>query len=533
MKYFVCFVVFIAMALNVSTWGQPKPTKKKRQRTTSQTTTPRSSNNAPQQDRSNDNSQGATSSNKKTKRNRKSQTGRNNSNKGHNKNKTKSKKQDNYFYVENEKYFVSFGPDGGTEYFQIMTNTSWDIKTQTYNWGHLYRNGNSITLRVEPNNATTSREDYFIIGKGNNTKTIKIAQRGRPETRLSVSSTSLSFNENGGTKTMNIDANTNWSIKETPASWVHTYKNGNQLQISLDPNTSRESRNGFFTIVAGDKTVRVDITQAKKKPQLTVSEKNVHFSNSSGTKYITIDSDGEDWYIDGSSVSWAHLSKSGNYLEIKIDSNTSTSERSNYFTIKSGANTKDIFITQDAAPYTNTSTSYYNNTYSSRNQYKGESWWKGRVSFGIEGQGSVYYAYKPWREVNEELFYSFGAGVVLRFGKYSDFLNLTLGCRWMRLGYNNEDLKVNYGNHVVVPGNLKLNLFYMGEISKFYMGGGFEYGFGLKDMPNFMDWNAGIGINSRHIDWYIFYKQFMKCKNVMLFDDDYKRHIGTSITIYF
>ena len=62
---------------------------------------------------------------------------------------------------------------------------------------------------------------------------------------------------------------------------------------------------------------------------------------------------------------------------------------------------------------------------------------------------------------------------------------------------------------------------------------GFEYGFGLKDVDNFMDWNAGLGINSRHVDWYVYFKQFLECNGVRIFDDDNKNRIGTSLTFYF
>jgi len=74
-----------------------------------------------------------------------------------------------------------------------------------------------------------------------------------------------------------------------------------------------------------------------------------------------------------------------------------------------------------------------------------------------------------------------------------------------------------------------------GEIGRYYvLGGGFEYGFaaGDKDVDNFMDWNAGIGINSRHVDWYIFYNLFFGDDNA-IFTGDYKDSIGTSLTIYF
>lgn len=525
-KLTCCIFLVLLMSWAINMAAQKRPSINRNLITSKQTTT-KSPQKTPKK---------SSSSKSSIKSSSKSSSTRSKSNKKSTTNTQKNNKGKAYFDIEGNKYDVTFDADGGTEYFYISTNTSWKIDLETDNWGHLYRNGNTLTLVVDPNNSTVLREDYFVIGNAYEYIEVYIHQKGRKSISLSSSTDHLKFSEAGGTQTLTVYSNSDWHIGIVPDSWCQCKRSGNQLIFTADPNNYGTSRTDYFTIVAGDKSIRINITQDKKEKSLWLSNDEIYVSSMGDTKYITVDSEGEYWEIGTNTNSWGHLSKSGNTLTLKVDPNRSSSTRTDYFTVKSGNNTKRVDITQYGAPASSSSNqstsdkSNYNYNYDTfyENDYDGESWWKGRVSLGVEIVGSVY----GGSNFRDMLFYSYGAGLILRFGKYSDFLNFSTGCKWMRLGYDNDGNKGNFGNHLVVPGNLKFNLFYMGA-SKSYIGGGFEYGFGLKKASDFMDWNIGIGVNSRHIDWYLFYKQLLECNNTILFDHVYKHHIGTSLTIYF
>ena len=430
----------------------------------------------------------------------------------------------------------------------MTTNSSWYISTGTNSWAHLTRDGNRLTLSVDANNSTSSRSDYFVISNDGQTRRVDFTQQGC-STTLSLSTTSLSFDANGGTRTINVNSNTNWRVGAAPASWGHYSISGNQLTFKADPNNTSRSREDYFTIVAGDKSVKVNVYQ-KKESMLSLSTENLTVAADGETKYIIVDAGGDTWDIGTSTNSWGRLSKSGNSITIAFDPNTSPQSRTDYFTVKSGDKTVRVNITQNGKSSTTSSyTSSYNSSstpssYSSggSKQYGYDNYYYSsddevsRFSVGIEIFGDISVSFSSKNEGGDYLLYNYGAGLMFRIGRFSDIINFTFGGKWMGVGLHDKygDSDGNMYNYIIVPGNLKINTFRIGDSAKFYLGGGFEYGFGLKDAPYIMDWNAGIGINSRHVDWYVFFKQFLDCKGENLFDvDDNKNRIGTSLTFYF
>lgn len=78
---------------------------------------------------------------------------------------------------------------------------------------------------------------------------------------------------------------------------------------------------------------------------LNVSDDDIYMSADGGSKDISVSTDG-DWYIDVDAANWGHLTKYSNSVTVRVDRNTSTSSRTDYFVIKSGNYTRRINITQ-------------------------------------------------------------------------------------------------------------------------------------------------------------------------------------------
>ena len=165
---------------------------------------------------------------------------------------------------------------------------------------------------------------------------------------LSVTPSSLSFNASGGTRTITVNSNTKWEISVNTASWGHLTRTGNTLTLRVDANTSSSSRTDYFKIKAGDKEERIDISQEVEVVSytLSVSQSSFSFGASGGTQTITVNSN-TDWSISVPTASWGHLTRSGNTLTLRVDANTSTSSRTDYFIIKAGDKEKKISISQD------------------------------------------------------------------------------------------------------------------------------------------------------------------------------------------
>lgn len=255
---------------------------------------------------------------------------------------------------------ANFKAEGGTKTFTITASRSWSISKNIQSWGHLSKNGNVLTLRVDANTATSSRSGYFELVSGEKKIRVNITQEGAVGAKqtntsqkgsaavLSVSTENLEFSSSGGTKTITIIAEESWDIVAKTFSWEHFTKNGNQLIVKLDENISTASRSDWFTIKSGDKEKRIEIFQEGRSETLTVSPENLEFSSFGGTQTITITTNG-DWSIGTPTASWGHLTKSGNQLVVKVDQNASMSSRTDYFTIKAGNLVKRVNITQSAA----------------------------------------------------------------------------------------------------------------------------------------------------------------------------------------
>ena len=181
---------------------------------------------------------------------------------------TKRQVQQAYFKITPQS--VSFGSDGGTRTFEVSSSKSWSISVNTASWGHLTRNGNTLTLTVDPNSGTSSRTDYFNILSGSKTLRVDISQS--KATSLSVSSQNLNFSSSGGSQTLTITSSDSWNIGTSTYDWGHLTKSGNQLIVRIDPNNSTSPRTDYFTIKSGDSEKRININQSGKT--VTTSSKS-------------------------------------------------------------------------------------------------------------------------------------------------------------------------------------------------------------------------------------------------------------------
>ena len=157
---------------------------------------------------------------------------------------------------------VSFSAEGGSRTLSVNSSDSWHISTNTYNWGHLSRNGNSLTLRIDANNSRELRTDYFEISSGTKTYRVNIRQTGMSQVYLNVSPTNATFPSSGGSENIHIDTNFEWSISVNTNSWGHLTRHGNQLILKVDQNTSSSQRTDYFKIKAGNIERTINITQA-------------------------------------------------------------------------------------------------------------------------------------------------------------------------------------------------------------------------------------------------------------------------------
>ena len=190
-----------------------------------------------------------------------------------------ARKSSNNFYFSISSTDADFTENGGTKSFSISASKSWVITINTASWGHLIRSGNSLSLRVDANTSSSSRSDYFVISSGSKDIRVNIHQDGA--NNLSISSSELSFDSTGGTKTISVTSSKLWSIGTKTCSWGHLSTSSNEVQVTIDPNTTTNTRTDYFTIKSGNLEKRINISQTASSSANSINAtiKNVTVSN--------------------------------------------------------------------------------------------------------------------------------------------------------------------------------------------------------------------------------------------------------------
>ena len=91
---------------------------------------------------------------------------------------------------------------------------------------------------------------------------------GQKLCNLNLSATGLDYTYEGGDKTITITAENGFEIQNPSASFITTSLSGNNLKITLAPNTTTTAKNGTVKIFGCNETYSVKITQAAKPTML-------------------------------------------------------------------------------------------------------------------------------------------------------------------------------------------------------------------------------------------------------------------------
>lgn len=176
----------------------------------------------------------------------------------------------------------------------------------------------------------------------------------------SDSQTRVSFPKEGGMQEVTFSSRANSENIEVISndSWISASKTSiGKIKITAQKNEGAK-RTGTITIRAwttlmgvrtssSDGTIYVE-QDAGHASFLSISPSEVTFPHSGGSKTLTVNTDGF-WEISTSTAWWGHLSRSGNTITLRVDSNPEL-ERSDYFELKSGEKTTRVNVTQLTNP---------------------------------------------------------------------------------------------------------------------------------------------------------------------------------------
>lgn len=162
---------------------------------------------------------------------------------------------------------ISSPSEGSTTKIVVTSDRDWEVQRASSDFYTVTRKGDGITVVVKANTSTEKRSDYFYVKTKDGSKQQKVTVKCEgvsikaEAATLSVSQDYLSFEASGGTNTIQVTSNSEWSISVGVSSWGHLTRNGNILILQVDANNKADARNDYFTLQAGDKTKKINIHQ--------------------------------------------------------------------------------------------------------------------------------------------------------------------------------------------------------------------------------------------------------------------------------
>lgn len=176
--------------------------------------------------------------------------------------------------LEISKNTLSFLQAGGNEIVEISTNQNWAFSTPPQ-WLTLSassgKNSASVTLAATENPGYSPREVTLTITAGSLMERILVSQPGLDPV-LTVTPKNVGFEVDGGTETVAVTANVEWTpeLSAGAEQWVslNVAENKTSITLTAGPNTTAAQREATLTL-NGDQEKNAVITLVQDGPQNT------------------------------------------------------------------------------------------------------------------------------------------------------------------------------------------------------------------------------------------------------------------------
>lgn len=144
---------------------------------------------------------------------------------------------------------VNFSAKKGEQILNINSNFDWECYYDA-EWLLVRQQQDRIKIVVDANNQAESRIAYInFLYEGDVKAEIVVLQDGID---LTIDKTNLSISSKGGTESILISCNTDWSIENLIEDWCTVIKEENSIAISATRNYQMQERSGTISIKAGD-----------------------------------------------------------------------------------------------------------------------------------------------------------------------------------------------------------------------------------------------------------------------------------------
>ena len=290
--------------------------------------------------------------------------------------------QEGYRYLAASTTQLSFNSGASAQRFSVVSNVSWNITVE----------GGDGWLTVTPTSKTVSGHDetevkvtkYADTGDPNGGPyhaIITVAGGGLTQTveawapwshYLTVDTSHLDFNSNGGKQSFSITSNRDWNISvEGGDGWLEVIPlsgdGSKEITVSATTNTNIDPREATITVSGYWISQTIKIYQAGNG-YLTVIPASLIFSEIAGAQTFNVTSN-VDWNISVEGGSgWLTVTpqrgRGGQEITVTAWANTGSNPRTATITISGGGIIQTVNVTQNGCGYinVNTSTLRYNVT---------------------------------------------------------------------------------------------------------------------------------------------------------------------------
>ena len=184
----------------------------------------------------------------------------------------------------------------------------------------------------------------YVASKGGNSETMV-----SPEISLDLNN--IEFTAANGSRAFNIKTNTSWTAS-SDQSWCSVSptsgKNNGSVTVMVEENTSTSPRTATVTVRSEIDILTVKVIQNEAKAAISLDTSTMEFTSSSGEKTFKITAN-TSWTV-SSDQAWCSVSpasgKNDGTIIVKLNENTSVSERTAMITVKSDVGDQTVKVIQ-------------------------------------------------------------------------------------------------------------------------------------------------------------------------------------------
>ena len=221
---------------------------------------------------------------------------------------------------------LSFDSVGGTQEIAISSNFDYQI-TSNVDWLTCKKVSDGVSVTASSYDITEDRTAEITISnaKYNQSKSVKVTQK-KFVLEFEVGISELTFKVEGGTQTIPVTANFEYSVSES-ADWLSYQITSSGVKLTATANVEEKENTAEVKIYSNKYgvTKTVYVTQKEFVPTITIDKTELCFDAKGGIQSFSVSANFE--YSVSENTDWLSYKRNGNSVIITVDSYDVTEAR--------------------------------------------------------------------------------------------------------------------------------------------------------------------------------------------------------------